>query len=120
IVGAGANACVLHYRANNAPLRDGDLLLLDAGAELDWYAADVTRTFPVNGRYSSAQRAIYTLVLRAQEAAIAAAVPGASWIAPHEAAVQVLAEGMLALGLVKGTLQQVLEEHRYQRFYMHK
>ena len=120
IVGAGANACVLHYRANNAPLRDGDLLLIDAGAELDCYAADVTRTFPVNGRYTPAQRAIHQLVLAAQQAAITAAVPGASWIAPHEAAVQVLTEGMLSLGLLKGTLAGCLKEHAYRRFYMHK
>jgi len=120
IVGAGANACVLHYRANNGPLRDGDLLLVDAGAELECYASDITRTFPVNGRYSPAQRAIYDLVLAAQRAAIAAAVPGASWIAPHEAAVEVLAEGMLSLGLLKGTLAHCLKEHSYKRFYMHK
>ena len=120
IVGAGANACVLHYRANNAPLRDGDLLLVDAGAELECYASDITRTFPVNGRFSPAQRAIYALVLAAQQAAIAAAVPGATWVAPHEAAVAVLTEGMLSLGLLKGTLAQCLKEHAYRRFYMHK
>src|SRR5690606_26471165 len=90
IVGAGANACVLHYRANDAPLAEGDLLLIDAGAEYQCYASDVTRTFPVNGRFTPAQRAIYSVVLEAQQAAIAAAVPGASWIAPHEAAVEVL------------------------------
>ena len=120
IVGAGANACVLHYRANNAPLADGDLLLIDAGAELDCYASDVTRTFPVNGRFSPAQRALYALVLDAQQAAIEAAVPGASWIAPHEAAVEVLTEGMLSLGLLKGSRAQALKEHAYRRFYMHK
>jgi Xaa-Pro aminopeptidase len=120
IVGAGANACVLHYRANNAPLKDGDLLLIDAGAEVDCYASDVTRTFPVNGRFSAAQRAVYSLVLAAQKAAIDAAVPGASWIAPHEAAVEVLTEGMLSLGLLKGTLAQCLKDHSYRRFYMHK
>ena len=120
IVGAGTNACVLHYRANDAAMRDGDLLLIDAGAEYQGYASDITRTFPVNGRYSAAQRAIYQLVLDAQHAAIAAAVPGASWITPHDAAVQVLAEGMLRLGLLRGTLEQCLEEHSYRRFYMHK
>jgi Xaa-Pro aminopeptidase len=120
IVGAGANACVLHYRANNAPLKDGDLLLIDAGAEVDCYASDVTRTFPVNGRFSAAQRAVYSLVLAAQKAAIDAAVPGASWIAPHEAAVEVLTDGMLSLGLLKGTLAQCLKDHSYRRFYMHK
>jgi Xaa-Pro aminopeptidase len=120
IVGAGANACVLHYRANRAPMVDGDLLLIDAGAEYQGYASDITRTFPVNGRYSAAQRAIYQLVLDSQHAAIAASQPGASWIAPHEAAVQVLTEGMLRLGLLKGSLSQCLKDHSYRRFYMHK
>lgn len=120
IVGAGANACVLHYRANRAELEPGDLLLIDAGAEYQGYASDITRTFPVDGRYSAAQRAIYQLVLDAQHAAIAAAQPGASWIAPHNAAVQVLTEGLLRLGLLKGTLSQALKEHAYRRFYMHK
>lgn len=120
IVGSGPNACVLHYRANNATLRDGDLLLIDAGAEYQGYASDITRTFPVNGRFSAAQRAVYQLVLDAQHAAIAASVPGVSWIAPHEAAVEVLAEGMLRLGLIKGTLEQCLRDHTYRRFYMHK
>jgi Xaa-Pro aminopeptidase len=120
IVGAGANACVLHYRANAAELRDGDLLLIDAGAEYAGYASDITRTFPVNGRYTPAQRAITQLVLDAQRAAIAASRPGASWIAPHEAAVEVLTEGLLRLGLLKGTLAQCLKEQSYRRFYMHK
>jgi len=120
IVGGGANACVLHYRANSAPLRDGDLLLIDAGAELEGYASDITRTFPVGGRFSPAQRAIHDLVLRAQLAAIDAVRPGASWIAPHDTAVRVLTEGLLALGLLRGTLQQCLKEQAYRRFYMHK
>jgi Xaa-Pro aminopeptidase len=120
IVGAGANACVLHYRANEAVLADGDLLLVDAGAEYLGYASDITRTYPVNGCFSPPQRALYQLVLDAQHAAIAAARPGASWIAPHEAAVAVLAEGMLRLGLLKGSLQQCLKEQSYRRFYMHK
>ncbi len=120
IVGSGANACVLHYRANNAALVDGDLLLIDAGAEVLGYASDITRTFPVNGRYTPPQRAIYQLVLDAQHAAIAAARPGASWIAPHEAAVETLTEGLLRLGLLKGSLTQCLKEQTYRRFYMHK
>ena len=120
IVGSGANACVLHYRENRDPLIDGDLLLIDAGAEYQGYASDITRTFPVNGRYSAAQRAIYDLVLRAQHAAIAAVRPGNHWDAPHHAAVEVLADGMLSLGLLKGTLKQVLADASYKRFYMHR
>ena len=120
IVAGGANACVLHYVANDAPLRDGDLLLIDAGCELDGYASDITRTFPVNGRFSGAQREVYELVLAAQRAAIAAVKPGASWIAPHEAAVRVLAQGLLDLQLVTGTLDAVLEKETYKRFYMHR
>lgn len=120
IVGAGANACVLHYRANSARLAPGDLLLIDAGAEYEGYASDITRTFPVDGRFSPAQRAIYDLVLQAQGAAIAVARPGASWIAPHEAAVATLTEGLLRLGLLKGTLAHCMKEQSYRRFYMHK
>jgi Xaa-Pro aminopeptidase len=120
IVGAGTNACVLHYRTNRARLEDNDLLLIDAGAEFQGYAADVTRTFPINGRFSAAQRAIYQVVLDAQLAAIHASRPGASWIAPHEAAVRVITEGLLRLGLLKGTLAQCLREQSYRRFYMHK
>lgn len=120
IVGAGANACVLHYRDNNAAMNDGDLLLVDAGAELHGYASDITRTFPVNGRFTPAQRAVYELVLAAQQAAIAEVRPGNHWDAPHEAAVQVLAEGMLQLGLLKGNLEKVLAEAAYKRFYMHR
>jgi Xaa-Pro aminopeptidase len=120
IVGGGANACVLHYRANSAPLADGDLLLIDAGAEYQGYASDITRTFPVNGRYSPAQRAIHQIVLDAQLAAIAAARPGASWIAPHDAAVASITEGLLRIGLLKGTLAHCLKEQSYRRFYMHK
>jgi Xaa-Pro aminopeptidase len=120
IVGSGANACVLHYRANDARLAAGDLLLIDAGAELGGYASDVTRTLPVDGRYSKPQRDIYELVLAAQQAAIAAVRPGATWIAPHEAAVEVLTDGLLRLGLLKGTLSKALKEHSYRRFYMHK
>ena len=120
IVGGGANGCVLHYRANNARLNDGDLLLVDAGAEYDLYASDITRTWPINGRYSKEQRALYELVLDAQRAALAEARPGRPWIAGHEAAVRVLTEGMLSLGLLKGTLKQNLASGDYRRFYMHK
>ncbi len=120
IIGGGRNACVLHYRTNDARLEDGDLLLIDAGAECHGYASDITRTLPVNGRYNPAQRAVYELVLHAQQAAIDAVRPGASWIAPHEAAVEVLTEGLLQLGLLKGSLRECLKEQRYRRFYMHK
>ncbi|HET6603459.1 MAG TPA: Xaa-Pro aminopeptidase [Xanthomonadaceae bacterium] len=120
IVGGGANACILHYRENSAELQAGDLLLIDAGAEHLGYASDITRTFPVHGRYSRAQRAVYDLVLASQVAAIAAAQPGASWIAPHEAAVEVLTAGLLKLGLLRGTLAKCLKDQSYRRFYMHK
>ncbi len=120
IVGGGANACVLHYRANNAPLRDGDLLLIDAGAEFECYASDITRTFPVNGRFSPEQRALYDIVLAAQAAAIDAVRPGRAYDAYHEAAVRVITRGLIDLGLLKGTLEANLRDHAYRRFYMHK
>jgi Xaa-Pro aminopeptidase len=120
IVAGGPNACVLHYVANDAPLRDGDLLLIDAGCELDGYAADLTRTFPVNGRFTGGQRALYEVVLEAQRAAIAAVKPGNAWNDPHDAAVRVLAQGMLDLKLLSGTLDAVLEKETYKRFYMHR
>jgi Xaa-Pro aminopeptidase len=120
IVGAGANACVLHYRANNAPLNAGDLLLLDAGAEFECYASDITRTFPVSGRYTPEQRVIYDIVLDAQLAAIAQARPGNSWIAPHDAAVRTITKGLIKIGLIKGTLDQALRSEAYRAFFMHK
>lgn len=120
IVGGGANGCVLHYRANNAPLRDGDLLLVDAGAEYGNYASDITRTWPVNGHYSKEQRALYQIVLDAQAAALAQARPGRPWIAGHEAAVEVLTEGLLSVGLLKGTRKKAIASGDYRRFYMHK
>ena len=120
IVGAGANGCVLHYRANNAAMADGDLLLVDAGAEYANYASDITRTWPVNGVYSKEQRALYQLVLDAQAAALEQARPGRTWIAGHDAAVSVLAEGLLSLGLLKGKLKDVIASGDYRRFYMHK
>jgi Xaa-Pro aminopeptidase len=120
IVAGGANACILHYVDNSQSLRDGDLLLIDAGCEVDSYAADITRTFPVNGRFSPAQRDVYALVLAAQRAAIAEIAPGRPWDAPHEAAVRVLAQGMLDLKLLSGSLDGVLESGAYRRFYMHR
>lgn len=120
IVGAGGNGCVLHYRANNARLTDGDLLLCDAGAEYRNYASDITRTWPVNGRYSKEQRALYQIVLDAQAAALAEARPGQPWIAGHDAAVRTLTEGLLSLSLLKGSLKQNLQSGNYKKFYMHK
>ena len=116
----GANACVLHYVANNARLRDGDLLLIDAGCELDGYASDITRTFPVNGKFTGPQKDLYELVLAAQAAAIATIRPGASWNAPHDAALNVLVQGFIDFGLCQGTLQSVLESGDFRRFYMHR
>jgi Xaa-Pro aminopeptidase len=120
IVAGGANACVLHYVDNSDGLRDGDLLLIDAGCELDGYAADITRTFPVNGRYSAAQKDVYEMVLAAQAAAIGAVKIGASWDEPHQAALKVLVQGMIDLGLCTGSVGGVLESGDYKRFYMHK
>jgi Xaa-Pro aminopeptidase len=124
IVATGANACVLHYRAGPAALRDGDLCLIDAGCELDGYASDITRTFPVSGRFSPAQRELYELVLAAQEAAIAETRAGVPYNVPHDAAVRVLAQGMLDTGLLsrdkEGTLDDVLASGSYRRFYMHR
>ncbi|MGH8723564.1 MAG: aminopeptidase P N-terminal domain-containing protein [Burkholderiales bacterium] len=120
IVAGGANACVLHYVANDAPLRDGDLLLVDAGCELDGYASDLTRTYPVSGRFSGAQREVYEVVLAAQRAALDSVRPGSAWNEPHDAAVKVLAQGMLDLKLLAGSLDAVLEKETYKRFYMHR
>jgi Xaa-Pro aminopeptidase len=119
IVASGPNACVLHYNANNRRTQDGDLVLIDAGCELDGYASDITRTFPVNGRFSPAQRELYELVLVAQQAAFAAIKPGRKYHDAHDAAVQVLAQGMLDFGLLQGTLDEVLAEKKYTQFYMH-
>ncbi|TAH47878.1 MAG: Xaa-Pro aminopeptidase [Dokdonella sp.] len=120
IVGGGTNACVLHYRANNATLQDGDLLLIDAGAEYACYASDITRTFPVNGRFTPEQRELYDIVLAAQLAAIEEVRPGKSFEAYHLAAVRVLTQGLIRLGLLKGSLRSNLESHSYRKFYMHK
>lgn len=120
IVAGGANACTLHYNANNAQLHDGDLLLIDAGCELDGYASDITRTFPINGKFSPAQKDLYALVLAAQAAAIEKVAPGQHWNAPHEAALRVLAEGFIDLGLCSGTVDAVIESGSYRQFYMHR
>lgn len=120
IVGGGSNACVLHYRGNNAPLRDGDLLLVDAGAEYQCYASDITRTWPVNGRYSTEQRALYDIVLAAQLAAIEQARAGIPFAAMHDAAVAVLTAGLCRLGLLKGSVEHNIKSGDYRRFYMHK
>lgn len=120
IVAGGANACVLHYIENNAPLKSGDLLLIDAGCELEGYASDITRSFPVNGRFSPAQKDIYQLVLAAQQAAIEKVQPGNSWDDPHQAALQVLVQGFIDFGLCQGSVDAVLESEDYKRFYMHR
>jgi Xaa-Pro aminopeptidase len=120
IVAAGANACVLHYRENDAELRKGDLMLIDAGCELDSYASDITRTFPIAGRFSGVQRDVYELVLAAQEAAIKAVKPGADFIDYHDAATRVLVQGLIDFKLCKGSADQVLEDGSYKQFYMHR
>ena len=120
IVGGGANGCVLHYRANNTELRDGDLLLIDAGAEYQCYASDITRTFPVNGRFSPEQRALYDIVLAAQLAAIDQVRAGRSFDACHDMAVRTITKGLCKLGLLGGSVEKNLREHNYRRFYMHK
>lgn len=117
IVAAGANACVMHYQTNRAELRDGDLLLIDAGAELDCYASDISRTFPVNGRYSREQRALYEVVLAAQLAAIDEVRPGQPFNAAHIAAVRVLTEGLCELGLLKGDADKAIADESYQRYF---
>ncbi|MES2973048.1 MAG: aminopeptidase P N-terminal domain-containing protein [Pseudomonadota bacterium] len=124
IVAAGANACVLHYRADAAPVRDGELVLIDAGCELDSYASDITRTFPANGKFTGPQRELYDLVLASQDAAVAATKEGARFTDPHEATVKVLAQGMLDVGLLDrnkvGTVQDVIANRSYFQFYMHR
>jgi Xaa-Pro aminopeptidase len=124
IVAAGANACVLHYRADAAPVRNGELVLIDAGCELDSYASDITRTFPANGTFTGPQRTLYDIVLASQEAAAAATQPGARFTDPHEAAVKVLSQGMLDVGLLDknkvGSLDDVIEKRAYFAYYMHR
>ncbi len=120
IVGSGPNATVLHYRKNDRRMKEGDLVLIDAGAEYGYYAADVTRAFPVTGKFTEPQRSIYELVLAAQEASIARTRPGATFDDVHFASVEVLAAGMIELGLIDGPLEQAISEERYKRYYMHK
>jgi Xaa-Pro aminopeptidase len=123
IVASGANACVLHYNANNRQTRDGDLVLIDAGCELDGYASDITRTYPVNGRFTGPQKTMYELVLAAQSAALAAAMPGRQYSDIHDAALKVLSQGMLDTGLLDkskfGTVDDVIAERAFMQFYMH-
>jgi Xaa-Pro aminopeptidase len=120
IVGGGANSCVLHYRENDQPLASGDLLLIDAGCEYESYASDITRTIPVNGRFTPAQRAVYEVVLEANRAAIAAVRPGNHWNAPHEAAVRVITAGLVKLGLLKGRVPALIKSGAYKRYFMHR
>lgn len=119
IVGAGENACVLHYIENSAPMADGDLVLIDAGAEYRGYAGDITRTFPVNGRFTDAQRELYDVVLAANRAAIEAARPGVAMNAVHQAALRVLVEGLIQLGLLEGEVDEAIESESYRAFFMH-
>ncbi|MDT8453295.1 MAG: Xaa-Pro aminopeptidase [Gammaproteobacteria bacterium] len=120
IVGSGANSCILHYTENNQLLHDGDMVLIDAGAEYEGYAADITRSFPVNGRYSEAQKEIYDVVLAAQEAAMQQIKPGNHWNDPHHAAVKVLTRGLVELGLLKGKVPALIKEGAYSKYYMHR
>jgi Xaa-Pro aminopeptidase len=120
IVGSGPNACVLHYHANDRQMKDGDLLLIDAGCEYDFYASDITRTFPVNGRFTAAQRAVYEVVLAAQHAAIEKARPGNHWNEPHDAAVRVITQGLVKLGLLKGKVAKLIKDEAYKKFFMHR
>lgn len=120
IVAGGPRACILHYTRNDQPLKAGDLLLIDAGAECQGYASDITRTFPVSGRFSAPQRALYEVVLAAQEAAIDCVRPGTPWNVPHDTAVEVLTRGLIRLGLLKGKIDTLIREGDYRRFYMHR
>jgi Xaa-Pro aminopeptidase len=120
IVGSGRNSCVLHYRANNCELKDGDVLLIDAGCEYRYYASDITRTLPVSGRYSPEQRAVYEVVLEAQRAAIAKVRSGNHWNEPHDAAVRAITHGLIKLGLLKGKLASLIRDEAYRPFFMHR
>ena len=120
IVGSGKNSCILHYTENNAKLNTGDLLLIDAGAELDGYASDITRTFPVNGQFSTEQAAIYNIVLNAQLAAIQEIKPGITWDTPHNTAIAYITEGLIKLGLLKGNKNKLIRDKAYDKFYMHR
>lgn len=120
IVGGGDNGCILHYTENSDRLKSGDLVLIDAGCEFEHYASDITRTFPVNGKFSKAQAALYEIVLEAQIAAIESVKPGAHWNTPHDITVKVISQGLIDLGLLEGTLEEVIESESYKEFYMHR
>jgi len=120
IVASGNNACTLHYTENTGLLKDGDLLLIDAGAECDHYAADITRTFPISGKFTEPQKQLYQLVLDAQTAALAQIKPGIPWNKAHEASVEVITEGLITLGLLKGKLKKLIKDEKYKLFYMHR
>jgi|TARA_B100001971_G_C18257454_1_gene583409 Xaa-Pro aminopeptidase len=120
IVGSGQNSCILHYIGNAEMLQDGDLVLVDAGCEYQYYACDATRTFPVNGCYNAQQKAIYEIVLAAQKAAIEMVRPGNNWNQPHQAAVRVVCEGLVELGLLRGEIEELIETEAFKQFYMHK
>lgn len=120
IVGSGENACILHYTQNDQPIKDGDLILIDAGCELNHYASDITRTFPANGRFSPEQKALYELVLKSQFAAIDAVKPGNNFNAPHEVVLAILTQGLVDLGLLKGDVKKLIKEEAYKPFYMHR
>jgi len=120
IVAAGANTCIMHYVANDRRLCEGDLLLLDAGCEHDYYASDITRTYPINGRFTSEQRAVYEVVLEAQQAAIAKVKPGNQWNQPHDAAVRAITQGLVRIGLLRGSVASLIRSGAYKRFFMHR
>jgi len=120
IVAGGKNACVLHYTENNDKLKQGDLLLIDAGVECDHYAADITRTFPISGKFSEPQRALYQLVLDAQSAALEQIGPGIPWNKAHDASVEALTKGLVSLGLLKGRVKKLIKDEKYKQFYMHR
>lgn len=120
IVGGGKNGCILHYIENSAPLKNGDLVLIDAGCELDYYAADITRTFPVGGKFSPEQKALYEICLQAQLEAIAECKPGKHWNDPHEATVRVITEGLVKIGLLEGDVSELIKSEAYKEFYMHR
>jgi Xaa-Pro aminopeptidase len=120
IVGGGANTCILHYHENNEALRDGDLLLIDAGCEYDHYASDITRTFPVNGRFTPEQKAVYEIVLEAQLAAIDKVRPGNHWNDPHMAALEVITRGLIDIGLLKGRWKTLMKDEAFRPYYMHR
>ncbi len=120
IVGGGANGCILHYTDNTDELQDGQLLLIDAGCEVDGYASDITRTFPINGKYTSAQREVYDVVLAAHQAAVRKVKPGNHWNDPHNAAVRVITKGLVELKLLKGSVPKLIKEQAYRKFYMHR